>query len=70
MNAQKQINLVKNAILTDDTQEIVEIVSKLPRDFRLMWLGQVMGYAAARGVTLDPSPMSPATATMVTAKVI
>ena len=56
MNKQKEIDLVKNAIMTDDTQEIVEIVSKLPRDFRLMWLGQVMGYAAARGITADPTP--------------
>ena len=70
MNSQKEIDLVKNAIMTDDTQEIVEIVSKLPRDFRLMWLGQVMGYAAARGITPDPPPMPPASAAMATAKAI
>lgn len=55
MSKQKEIDLLKNAVMTEDTQAIVEIVSKLPRDFRLMWLGQVMGYAAARENMPDPS---------------
>ena len=54
MNKQKELEIVKGAILTDDTRELVEIVSKLPRDFRLIFTGQVMGYVAAKGIMPEP----------------
>ena len=63
MNKQKEFEIVKGAILTDDTRELVEIVASLPRDFRLIFTGQVMGYAAAKGITPDPPrPTAPAAA--------
>ncbi|MCL2703864.1 MAG: hypothetical protein FWE91_09695 [Defluviitaleaceae bacterium] len=68
MNKQRGIDIVKGAILNEDTQEFVEIVSKLPRDFRLILTGQVMGYAAAKGIdTEPPRPTTPAAAQMAKA---
>jgi len=63
MNEKKEFDILRGAILNDDDTQFVEIVSKLPRDFRLILTGQVMGYAAAIGVSSEPPrPTAPVAA--------
>ena len=69
MNKQKELDILKEAILTDETRELVEVISSLPRDYRLIFTGQVMGFVAAKGIMPEP-PRPTATAAAVRAATV
>ncbi|MCL2575693.1 MAG: hypothetical protein FWE33_04595 [Defluviitaleaceae bacterium] len=56
MDKQKENDILRNAVLLDDARAVTEIINDLPRDFKLLFVGQVLGFATAKGIDTNPPP--------------